>query len=96
MAQPVRAWQAMIVLETLMVLGLVWVLVCCVLLIVVQQVWNPSTRPIKPGIVSLLVILRVHACHVSRLGRSQVGNGIRSRANARRYASSKIGGRLVG
>lgn len=51
----------MVVLEALVVLGLGRVLVLRVLLVVVQQVWHPPTRPIQPGVVPLLMVLGVHA-----------------------------------
>ena len=65
-AQPVGVCEAMLLLQTLVVLGRCRVLVLCVLLVVVQQVWHPTTRPIQAGIVALLVILRVHACRFHR------------------------------
>lgn len=33
----------------------------CMLLVVVEQVGHPTTAPIQPGIMPLLVVLGVHA-----------------------------------
>lgn len=51
----------MVVLQALMVLGLGRVLMLSMLLKVVQHVGHPTTRPIQPSIVPLLVVLGVHA-----------------------------------
>jgi hypothetical protein len=51
----------MVMLDALMVLRLRGVLVVGVLLVVIEQIGHAPTGAIQPGIVSLLMVLRVHA-----------------------------------
>lgn len=61
MTKAIRARYAVVVLQVLMMLGLGGMLMLTVLLIVVQQVRHPSSGPIQPSIVPLLMVLGVHA-----------------------------------
>lgn len=76
-----------------MVLGLGGVLVLCMLLVVVQHVGHPPPSPVQPGIMSLLMVLGVHAGKLA--SRYPVwgfaDGGLRDRANRRlcRYYKSR-------
>lgn len=61
MAHAIGGRQAMVRLQCLVVLVLAGVLVWGVLLVIKQQVREPTTSTIQPGIVALLMVLRVHA-----------------------------------
>lgn len=50
----------MVVLQALMMLSLRRVLMLC-MLVIVEHAGHSSTSTIQPGIVALLMILRVHA-----------------------------------
>lgn len=60
----------MIVLEALVVLVLTGMLI----VILIQEIGHSPARAIQPGVVSLLMVLRVHACRISQRGTSDFDN----------------------